>query len=160
MKTIPLPSGDVAIVDDQDFEELSKYKWRVKINNNGTKYAHRHQYINGVNGTRTTVKMHRQILNAPKGMDVDHINRDGLDNRRCNIRLCTRSQNMMNVGTTSNNTSGIKGVYYSKQHACWCCTITINGKQKSMRWFNNKEEAQAAYIRVGVAHYGEFFSAS
>ena len=84
MKNIPLTKNLYSTVDDSDFEELSRYSWRA-LKGDGTFYAARSYRVNG---HQKTMLMHRQILNAPKGIPVDHvINRDGLDNRRGNIRL-------------------------------------------------------------------------
>lgn len=97
-KSIPLTRGKIALFDDEDYEELSKYKWFItKV------YASRHS------GNKT-VYMHREIMKTPENMETDHINGDVLDNRRENLRICTRQENARNIRGISSNTSGYKGV--------------------------------------------------
>jgi len=96
MKRIPLTQGKFAIVDDADFEWLSQWKWRARKDYN-TWYAIR-RVVRG--SCRTTTSIHRQIMEAKPGSQVDHRNRDGLDNRRCNLRFCTNAQNAMNQRKT------------------------------------------------------------
>ena len=98
MKLIPLTQGKFAKVDDADFEWLSKYKWYAKNTRNkdedsGSYYAARFQRTGG---NPTTIYMHREITNCPDGKEVDHKNRDRLDNQRGNLRVCTRKENLEN----------------------------------------------------------------
>jgi hypothetical protein len=89
MKRIKLTQGKYALVDDEDFESLNKYKW----------YFHQGYAIRNTKmkfGKRTTIFMHRIITNCPKGKDVDHINMNGLNNQKYNMRVCKRSQNITN----------------------------------------------------------------
>ena len=92
MKEISLTKGLVAIIDDEDFERVSRYKW-VSLKNKRTVYASR---SSDLKGGKKTMYMHRFIMNPPSDMQVDHINGDGLDNRRVNLRVCTQSQNLKN----------------------------------------------------------------
>ena len=104
MKYIPLTQGKLAIVDDEDFEWLSQWKWHF----NRKKYAARTINHSG------KLYMHQVILNTPKGMLSDHRNGNGLDNRRKNLRACNVQQNKANSRLPKNNTSGFKGVYWEK----------------------------------------------
>lgn len=91
VKLIPLTKGQFAIIDIEDYDQLMQCKWYVKDSKVDTSlYAVRKPDF-GI------VRMHRVIMDAPKGMEVDHINGNGLDNRRCNLRLCTRRENQINT---------------------------------------------------------------
>jgi hypothetical protein len=102
--------------------------------------------------------MHRIILKAPKDAHVDHINGDGLDNRKWNLRLCTRSQNLCNSSIKRNNTSGYKGVRLDKWigYKKWRAYIWTNGRQKYIGNFSCKNEAAKAYNETATKYYGEF----
>ena len=106
MKKIPLSQGQFSLVDDEDFDILSKFKWYYSKGRN-TNYA-----IAANN--RKLIRMHRLIMNPKKGFVIDHINGDGLDNRRENLRICSYSHNSMNSALKKGNKSGIKGVFWSK----------------------------------------------
>lgn len=104
---VPLTKGYEAIVCIHDFEWLAKLKWHVMPNpTTGKPYA----YWTPPKGQGHPVPMHRMVNHTPKGMDTDHINRDGLDNRCVNLRSVTRSQNRLNMGPQKNNKSGYNGV--------------------------------------------------
>src|SRR3972149_622779 len=115
MKEILLTSGNFTIVDDEDYETLSQQVW-YEIN--GYAVGSRHS---------KNVIMHREIVNPPKDMFVDHINGVKLDTRRENLRICTAAQNRHNRGKQRNNTSGFKGVY--KVRGKWAADINIDGRQ-------------------------------
>ncbi|MMZ67947.1 hypothetical protein D1872_305870 [compost metagenome] len=100
MREIPLTQGKVAIIDDEDFEKVSAYKWCYSST---IGYAVSRKVVNG---KRQPVLMHRLILDAPPGLVTDHINHDKLDNRKANLRLCTRHENNRNMPLRSNNKSG------------------------------------------------------
>ncbi len=100
--------------------------------------------------------MHRVILKAPGGLDVDHINGDGLDNRRINLRVCTRSQNLANQGTQARNLSGCKGVSWDKRTGRWITFISVNSKNHNLGRFDDLQTARAAYQAAAVRHFGEF----
>ena len=108
MRHILLTQGKKAIVDDEDFEWLSKWKWQYKTGTNG-KYKYP-GYASKWKGAR----MHRLIINAPKGIDVDHINGNGLDNRKKNLRLVNKFQQNQNSIKRRDNTSGYRGVNFFK----------------------------------------------
>ena len=100
--------------------------------------------------------MHRLILNAMKGMDVDHINHDGLDNRRSNLRLCTRSENLRNQRALRSST-GLKGIHLDKRGR-WTAYIKPNAQKshKFLGYFDNAIDAAVAYDAAARQHYGEF----
>jgi hypothetical protein len=145
MKEIPLTQGLVAIVDDDDYEELMKYKWCARRGSSGFWVAIRNTSIG--EGRPRQIQMHRQILDAPKHMEVDHANGNTLDNRRRNIRLATRSQNLANRKTFSG--SGYKGVSrYSNDNSRFIMQFA--------QVYNSAEEAARAYDRVARIVHGEF----
>ena len=116
MKTITLNYGKIgrfAIVDDADFAEMAKYAWTFKKKNRNV-YAVRSQMNSS--GRLVGIFMHRQILNPPKQKWIDHRNRNGLDNRRDNLRTCNACQNSQNRGKSKKNTTGYKGVCFSKKY--------------------------------------------
>jgi hypothetical protein len=91
-----------------------------------------------------------------QGMDIDHINGDGLDNRWSNLRLSTRAENIRNSRAPSSNTSGFKGVSRSKRSRRWQAHIKVDGRSKHLGCFDTPEEAHAAYAVAAVDHYGPF----
>jgi hypothetical protein len=102
--------------------------------------------------------VHRLLVDCPAGYLVDHINGDSLDNRRANLRVCTNAENCRTKGLSRANTSGFKGVSFSrvKVHRRWVATIRVNGAQKFLGSHETPEEAARAYDRAAVAHFGEF----
>lgn len=142
MKKIPLSQGQYALVDDADYLSLSKFKWFA------LKYR-KHFYAGRsatINGKHFTLFMHRLIINTPPGFHTDHINHNGLDNRRRNLRIATPRENGMNRrGLQSNNTSGFTGVSWFEQRRKWRVRTTINGKQILIGFFDNKRNAAEAY---------------
>ena len=148
MRKIPLTQGKFAIVDDKDFDELSKHKWYFD------KYAIRTDYKNN-----RIYMMHRVIINTPKGMDTDHVNGNKLDNRRNNLRVSNRSQNVANNGLRKNNTIGFKGVEFLKNrnfNKPWHARLTLNYRCISLGCFSTAIEAAQAYNRAALKYFGEF----
>ena len=145
MKTISLTQGKEAIVDDDDFERVSKYKWCY----DGEGYA-----TANVCGKQT--RMHRFILNAQPGQHVDHANMAGLDNRKENIRICNNSQNHANIGLRSDNTTGYKGVSFIKRDNIFQAKIQVHGHHMNLGSFNNPKEAALAYNKAASLYFGEF----
>ena len=149
MKTIELTQGKVTIVDDDDFERLNQWKWRY--NTNG--YAIRS--ISRKPGKRT-IRMHREIIGTPDGMETDHINCNKLDNRKENLRFCNRSQNEANRFKYNNNTSGRKGICWNKDRQKWVAQIQVNGKGVYLGRFTDIEDAAKAYEKAATEYFGEF----
>lgn len=146
MKKIALTQGLFALVDDADFEWLNQWKWKVHRNKFGL-YAGREE-------AEKLVLMHRLIMNASDKFEVDHRNRNGLDNQRVNLRLATRSQNMANRRLFSNNTSGYRGVYAAAGK--YRSTIRVKGKTRHLGYFESARLAAKAYNRAAIKAFGEF----
>lgn len=151
-KEIPLTQGKVAIVDNDVYEWASQWKWYAQKHRN-TYYVRRGVWQTG---KVLSVNLHREIMNAPKGVQVDHINGDGLDNRRSNLRLATNTENSCNQSKQSNNTSGFKGVYWHKVVKKWQVCIRKNYHLIYIGYYNTPEEAALAYDKAALEHFGEF----
>jgi hypothetical protein len=152
MKTVPLTKNQLAIVDDEDFDRVNQWKWQA-IPNRDKWYAKRSFNKNGI---RVGVRLHRFIINAPCGMDVDHINGNTLDCRKTNLRICNNSQNAQNRGKTKFNTSGYKGVSYKKKNHRWYSQIMLNKHNYHLGYFDSPEDAAIAYDKKAVELFGEF----
>lgn len=149
MKTIQLTRGKVSIVDDEDFKELSKYKWYFTTPG----YAARDTRVDG---KRVCILMHRLLNETPIGMETDHINNDRLDNRRSNLRACTRSQNMANIRTPKSNTSGYRGVTWDKKAQKWMAQIMVNYKTIFLGYFDDPSKGAEAYKTASQKHFRNF----
>jgi len=148
MKEIKLTSGKVTLVDDEDYGWLSEYRWWL---NSG--YAMRNRIEKGVS---KTIHMSRVIMNAPDDMFVDHINRNTLDNRRENLRICTKRENCANRGVNRNNTSGVKGVSWDTESNKWKAQLRHNYKLINLGRFTNISDASEAYANGAKKYFGEF----
>ena len=152
MKQIHLTKNKIAIVDDEDFDYLSKWKWCYT--NKG--YAFRSQKRSETGSKkRKGVYLHRQLMGNPS-QQVDHINGDTLDNRKANLRLANHSENMRNRKLQKNNTSGFKGVWFNKKRQKFIATIKINGQSRTIKSANTAEEAAKAYDIKAKELYGSF----
>lgn len=151
--TIPLTQGKVAIVDMSDYDWLSHWNWSAHRCDDKW-YALR--YIRLGKSDYGYLYMHRAILEAPDSLQVDHRNRNGLDNRRENLRLATHSQNLWNRGDYINNTSGHKGVYWSKEKGKFYARITVNGKVKNLGYFLLLDDAANARDAAVREFHGDF----
>lgn len=146
MKKIPISRNRYfAIVDEEDFKEISKFKWQYT---NG--YAKR---IVGKRGSTTNIWMHRVITKIPNGLDVDHINFNKLDNRKGNLRICTRAQNVSHSRKQLGK-SGIRGV--RKMGKKWQSRLKYDGKMRVLGTFITKEEAAICYNKEALKLYGIF----
>ena len=143
MKQVLSRSGTVALVSEEDYEAVIRYKWST----------HRNYFLTQIEGK--TVYMHRMILNAPNGMEVDHINRDPSDNRRENLRLSDRNRNNANR-TSYTPKSGYRGVYIQTNGKSYQVKIDAYGRTFRGGTFYNKEDAARKYDELAKLHFGEF----
>lgn len=151
---IPLTQGKVALIDEEDFETVSLFKWCADKGRR-TYYA---VTRNRINGKQIKTYMHRLLLNLGKREQGDHINSNGLDNRRSvNLRCSTSSQNSMNQRKQNRKTSSkYKGVYWSKNRKMWHVRINKNGSQINIGHFYEEDAAGQAYNFVAKELFGEF----
>jgi hypothetical protein len=155
MKQIALTQGQFAKVDDADYDFLNKYKWTLSRSyHGGTSYAKKN--ITLVNGKQKCVQMHRMILATKSGLEIDHIDGDGLNNQRSNLRICTHADNMKNRGINKDNTSGFKGVYWNKEKKKWRAYISCDKKWIYLGSFSKKEDAYKSYCDACIKYHGEF----
>jgi hypothetical protein len=141
-KEIPLTQGKVAIVDDEDYPELAKYKWYAAKQRTGNFYAVRMPpMVNKHRGTR--ISMHRVIIEPPEGMETDHINGNGLDNRRGNLRVVSSRENHQNLHIQK--TSRYPGVTWDKSNQKWQVRIQIGKKRRSLGYYDDEATAGALY---------------
>lgn len=152
MRKIKLTKDKHALVDDSDYELLNKWKWLF----GGRRYAARNTHFRDKNGKRHTrvVWMHREILNTSKGLFTDHINGDGLDNQKSNLRVVTKQQNSWNLKIPTHNTSGIKGVFWRKNR--WEAAIHKNNKKQYLGRFKELREAISAYNNASLKLFGKY----
>jgi len=167
MKEIELTQGMVALVDDEDYDYLMQWKWyAVKCRH--TCYAFRSI---GDNKHRRRFPMHRAILNTPIGMETDHIDHNGLNNQKENLRVCTKSQNQMNkkprgksrfLGVNyyiqkakrySKKEDGIKVYVYPGR---WMAHIQTDHEKITLGYFDIEEDAARAYDEAAIKYHGEF----
>ncbi len=140
---IKLNDGLTAIIDAEDYERVSKHRWTAR---KGGRCAY------------TNMMMHRLIIDAPQGVEVDHANGDPLDNRKENLRLCTRSQNIANTRKPRRKKgcqSVFKGVCRHKKSKKWVASVQPGGKSYR-RYCDTEVEAALAYDEMARQHFGEF----
>lgn len=138
-KEILLTRGASTKVSPEDFEYLSQFSWCLGAKGYATKALPRQ------GSPQKRIRLHNLLLNPPKGMLVDHINRDVLDNRRENLRLVTLEQNQQNAGVRKDSQSGFKGVSWNSHDRCWIATCQANNKRRFLGRFNDKLDAATAY---------------
>ena len=149
-RIIELSGGHSTIVDDDDYDRLAEFKWSASTSQCGKVYASRAVIVGGV---RTQVKMHREIMGAPEGVEVDHRDGNGLNNRRrSNLRLATGSQNRVN--RTRVNATGFRGVY--KNGSRWRAEATMAGRVVRAGTFPTAREAATAYDTLARSLHGGF----
>ena len=146
-----------AKVDPADYKRLKGYEW---ITRKASNCFHAQRYVaKGKRKRGTIVYMHQEILKVPKGMVVDHINNDGMDNRSANLRAATRAQNLHNRKKFSSPCSSkYKGVSWKKQTHKWSARIGFENKEIHIGYFKNEIDAAKAYDEAAKKYHGQFAS--
>lgn len=144
-KVIELSNNKKAVVDREDYSLIKDYHWYYD-----------HGYVRSSSFQKKTY-LHRLLLDAKHGQQVDHINGNPLDNRKRNLRVCSDLQNKWNTGVRrKNNKSGFKGVSWHKPHQLWRATIVVDKKQISLGYYKEAKLAAVAYDSAAVKYFGEF----
>lgn len=152
-REVRLHSGEVTLIDEDDWPAVSGYSW-LADRRRRTTYAYAHVRVSA--GVWVNLKLHRLILAAPDGYEVDHINHDGLDNRRANLRICSPSQNRGNARIRSTNTTGFKGVSKPRNNPKFLASITVDGRSQYLGSFATAEEAARAYDASALQKWGVY----
>lgn len=148
MAAIPLPGGRVTLVDDADVPLVDGLRLRYRLAGSG--------YVE-FKWKGRTMTLHRHILGASTGEFVDHINGDGLDNRRSNLRICSHAENMQNRRIHKNNKSGFKGVYFDARRGSFRAQVRAFNRRYAVGSFSTPEAAHAAYLEKAKEVHAAFF---
>ena len=151
-----LAGGEFCLIDDEDYPLIRDIKWFASYHY----YKHEKKWPARVSGRNEnkTILLHRLITNAPDLIVVDHINRNPLDNRKCNLRLTTNDKNLVNRRIASHNKCGVKGVYFEKSRRKWVAHITFGKKRILIGRYADLKSAEAARILAAKKIHGELFS--
>jgi len=152
MRQIPLTQGKFSMVDDEDYDELNKFKWYAHGDSN-VLYAKRHA-VDKYNRKRI-IGMHEQIMGYVSGLVCDHIDGNGLNNQRNNLRHVTHHQNTMNA-QSKRGRSNYKGVHWQSREKRWSSKIKMNYKAIWIGYFDNEEDAARAYDVKAKELFGEY----
>ena len=150
MKRIPLTRGMIAVVDDEDYENLIRHSWHYTKSPNAAGRAARRL------GPHKLILMHQEVMGEKPGHVIDHINHNPLDNRRCNLRFCTQSQNQWNRTAQGRGTSKYKGVHWKVDRQKWRARIYTHGKELDLGGYDNEKDAALAYDKAARELHGEF----
>lgn len=153
MKEIKLTQDKIAFVDDEESPRLSLFRWYAN-HERGRWYVRRQSRHES--GKQVGIKLHREIVNAKPGQIVDHINGNGLDNRKENLRICNDSENQRNKRIGSSNKSGYKGVCWISSRGKWKVYVQVDKKRIHLGYFENLIDAALAYNQGAMKHHGVF----
>lgn len=151
MIKIPLTHNRFALIDDEDAVKVLPYKWRVIQNRYAVGRLH------GIS-KNPSVRLHRLVMDAPYDMDVDHIDHDGFNNQKDNLRICTTSQNLANQRPQKRvgKTSRFKGVFWASEKRKWQAQVKKDGKKIFLGRFLNENDAATAYNEAAKQIFGNF----
>lgn len=145
---VPLTQGYEAVIDADDAIAVGQHNWCAEVRGH-TVYAIR-------SSSSGNIRLHRWMIGAPIGLVADHIDGDGLNNRRANLRVATHSQNLYNQRTNSHNASGLKGAFYRPLEKRWQSHIRVAGKTHYLGFFKTPEAAHQAYCEASARFHGAF----
>lgn len=171
MKVIHLTKGRFSLVDDEDYERVNQFKWHANEKYPGCFYAYRKAWIPSeirtskikgliYHGYYKTIPMHRFIMNEPQNMEIDHIDGNGLNNQKNNLRLATHQQNMMNNRVRKTNKVGVAGICWDKANSKWRAFIQYKGKSYKLGRFTNIADAIKARKDKEKELFGDFLRQS
>lgn len=146
---VPLTKGYEAVIDAADAATVGQHNWCAEVRGNAV-YA-----VRSSSG-ESIIRMHRWLMGTPTGLVSDHIDTDGLNNRRANLRVATHSQNLKNQRTNSHNASGLKGAFYRPRAKRWQSHIRVDGKTHYLGCFKTPEAAHQAYCEASARFHGAF----
>lgn len=152
MKRIKLTQGKVALVDDADYKWLNRWRWYARKGRSSF-------YVTRSIGNRpnnTMMQMHRIIMKAKKGQEIDHRDGNGLNNQKSNLRFCTHGQNKMNCVKKVNSSSKYKGVYWHQPSGKWIARINLNKKRFHLGSFDSEYKAACVYDEKAKELFKEF----
>lgn len=151
---VPATKGIFALVDIEDLPRVLKYSWRASFSRNGKFYIE--TSLKRVNGKQPKLKLHQLILGVKEGFVIDHINGDTSDNRRCNLRHATMSENQSNQIRRKHNSSKYRGVYWKKSQKKWVASIRHLNKRYHIGYFSSEAEAALAFNAVAKEMKGPY----
>jgi hypothetical protein len=149
---VPLTQGLVAVIDASDVALVRGMKWAAVLQ------YRVHYAVTSVldGGKRRILPMHRLLMGQPKGKGIDHIDSNGLNNRKANLRVASVSENARNTGRKASNSSGVKGVSWRADRQKWQVHIRVDGKRLSLGHYTELADAAAAYAEAATKFHGEF----
>lgn len=149
---VSLTRGHVAIINEADIDFLRDSNWMALVTPRSVYAIREHNSC----GRKTTMLLHREIMSAASDVQVDHIDGNGLNNARSNLRIATRSENSRNRRLDVDSSSGLKGVYYDHARHKWIAKIRYDGRQRYIGRFNSADEAHRAYCEQSKIRHGAF----
>jgi hypothetical protein len=156
---VPLTKGYKAIIDADDVELVGRHNWYAVIDfrrDGSVRNIYAMTNIAAGRGKQKGILLHRLIMGNPDGLQIDHIDHNGLNCQKSNLRKATSSQNNHNARKRIDNTSGVKGVYFHKPSKKWRAAIYVGGKPQYLGLFANLEDAKMAYAKASKIIHGKY----